>query len=84
MIVLDSDDEADAGRSRVHKRKRLSDSHAAAPVRSGEVVELLDSDDEREAAVKKARMHNLPNQGSGAASSNRAPIRQLGDVIVID
>ena len=83
MIVLDSDDE-DMGRSRVPKRKRSSDTHAAAPVRLGEVVELLDSDEEREAAAKKARTHNLPNQSSGAAGSNRVPVRQLGDVIIID
>ena len=83
VIVLDSDDE-DMGRSRVPKRKRSSDTHAAAPVRLGEVVELLDSDEEREAAAKKARTHNLPNQSSGAVGSNRVPVRQLGDVIIID
>jgi len=84
VIVLDSDDEVDAGRSRVSKRKRSSGAHAAAPVRAGEVVELLDSDDEREAAAKKARAQNCADQGPVSAGSGRPPVRQLGDVIVID
>lgn len=92
MIVVDSDDEADTRRSntnpsassKTHKRKRNEGD--AGAVRSGEIVELLDSDEEQEVAAKKSRTRKgqtYADAPSGAASS-RQPVRQLGEVIIID
>ncbi|KAF8178478.1 ubiquitin-conjugating enzyme/RWD-like protein [Pholiota molesta] len=95
VLVLDSDDEAEAARSRTasrdRKRKRTSET-AAGAVGAGapapvEVLDLLDSDEEQEAAVRKARRseaHSRSTRGSDAGGSGQPPVRQLGEVIVID
>lgn len=89
VITIDSDEDADNERStgskgRNTKRKRASNGSSAPS--GSEVLDLLDSDEER--VVKKSRSRKTQSRAdrhSGAEGSRLiAPSTQLDDVIVIE
>ena len=87
VITIDSDEEIDNERSSTGskakntKRKRASNTSSASVALSGnEVLDLVDSEEER--TIKKSRRRTRGDRNSGAGVT--APSTQAGDIIVIE
>lgn len=92
IITIDSDGDADderAAGSKAKRTKRKRGSNGSSVAESapsgGEVLDLLDSEEEK--AVKRSRTRKAQSRAdrnSGAGGSRVTPSMQLDDVIVVE
>ena len=85
IITIDSDEEADDGRAAGSKAKSTKRKRASNGSSDGEVLDLLDSEEEK--AVKRSRTRKAQSRAdrnSGAGGSRVTRSMQLDDVIVVE
>lgn len=86
IITIDSDEEADnerAAGSKVKRTKRKRASNGSSAPSGGEVLDLVDSEEEKtvkRSRTRKAQSRADRNSGAGVAHS----MQQLDDVIVVE